>query len=201
MKKFSFLNICNIINPENDTEFNICKDPSFIEGCNYGKPRKGHPEGEVINHIKEVLENVNKYCDEYDRYSLRIIAIVHDSFKYKVDRSKQKTGENHHAMKARRFAEKYLDNKQILDIIELHDEAYLSAQKGYRDGQWEKANERAAKLISRLGKDNIDLYIKFYHCDNETGNKTQDQLIWFKRFVDKKYNFWDYGIEEYYQGK
>jgi hypothetical protein len=32
------------------------------------------------------------------------------------------TGENHHAMIARRFAERYVDDPKLLDVIELHDE-------------------------------------------------------------------------------
>lgn len=36
----------------------IRQNKDLNEGLHYGKPRPGHPEGQVINHVKEVLENI-----------------------------------------------------------------------------------------------------------------------------------------------
>ena len=89
--------INEIIKPENGRETAICDDAEFQKGAMYGKPRYGHPEGAVIYHIKEVLENIDKfYNDDEDRENLRLIAISHDTFKHKVDQTKPKAGENHH---------------------------------------------------------------------------------------------------------
>lgn len=170
--------IKNIIKPETDLENMIISDNEFIIGATWGKPRNGHPEGRVIYHIGSVLENVDKYSIHENREKLRLIAIIHDTFKYKVDDTKSKSGENHHAMLARRFAEKYISDKKLLDIIELHDEAYNSWCKGHRDGQWSKAENRAKKLIERLG-DSVNLYLSFYQCDNETGDKVSENFNWF----------------------
>lgn len=162
------------IKPETDLENRIIADKEFIEGAMWGKPRNGHPEGEVIYHIKHVLKNVDKYSTPENRETLRLIAIIHDTLKYKVDPDKPKGGENHHAMFARRFAEKFIKDEKILDLIELHDEAYNS---------WRKRNEtRAKNLIKRLG-DSIDLYMTFYQCDNETGDKENEDFLWFKNLV------------------
>ena len=35
-------------------------------------------------------------------------------------------GENHHAMRARRFAERYTDDERLLAAVELHDRPYRS---------------------------------------------------------------------------
>lgn len=175
--------IQEIIKPENDQEKAIVADPDFIVGTAYGRPRRGHPEGEVIYHIKEVLANVDKYSNEYNRKQLRLIAIIHDTFKYKVDRTKPKIGENHHAMIARRFAEKYHLFPDILEVIELHDEAYNSWQMGAKKS-WYHAEERATKLLDRLNG-NIPLYITFYMCDNLTGDKERDNYDWFMELVKK----------------
>src|ERR1044072_9029599 len=120
----------NKLKPENPLEEKIIADPEFIAGMLYGKPRKGHPEGKVILHIEEVLRNVDKYCTPENREQLRLITILHDAFKYKVDHTQSKTGENHHAMIARRFAERYVTDTELLDIIELHDEAYNAWSTG-----------------------------------------------------------------------
>jgi hypothetical protein len=179
------MNISEIIKPETELEKRIVSEAEFIEGAKYGKPRPGHPEGQVVYHIREVLDNVEKYSNAENRAELRLIALIHDTFKYKVDNTKPKSGENHHAMIARRFAEKFPTiSNAVLEIIELHDEAYNAWQQGGRKGKWWHAEDRAKRLIKRLG-DNIDLYLVFYQCDNETGDKDQDNCNWFTDLVAK----------------
>jgi hypothetical protein len=178
--------IKDIIKPESGIEEAIIADLDFIQGAMYGKPRPGHPEGQVIYHIKDVLANIDKfYKDDWDRSELRMIAIIHDTFKYKVDQTKPKVGENHHGMIARRFAEKYIKNDRILKIIELHDEAYNSWQKGGRRGDWYGAKKRAISLIKTLAElDGVEMYMKFYRCDNATGDKLSDNYEWFENEVN-----------------
>jgi hypothetical protein len=171
------------IKPETPLEEKIISDPEFMEGMLYGKPRRGHPEGKVIFHIEEVLKNVDKYCTPENREKLRLIAILHDAFKYKVNHEKAKMGENHHAMIARRFSEKHLNDLEILEIIELHDEAYNAWSTG-KKGNWFNALERAERLIERL-QTSVPLYLAFYRCDNETGNKGQDNYLWFVNIVQR----------------
>lgn len=168
----------NIIKPETALESAIMNDPLFLQGANWGVPRRGHPEGQVIYHIEEVLVNIDKYSEGNTREKLRLIAITHDTFKFKVDSAKPRYGENHHAMIARRFAESYISDRQVLDVIELHDEAYNAWVKG-KKSDWLKAESRLNNLIDRLG-DALPLFRVFYRCDNETGNKRQDNIIWFE---------------------
>lgn len=178
--------IKQIIKPENGIESAICNDNEFINGCNYGKSRPGHPEGAVIYHIKEVLENIDKwYGDDEDREDLRFIALVHDTFKHKVDQRKPKTGANHHGTIARVFAQNFANNNGLLKIIELHDEAYNAWNIGGRKGNWYKAEERANQLIEGLLLEGcLDLYVKFYRCDNATGDKEQENYEWFINLIN-----------------
>ena len=67
----------------------------------------------------------------------------------------------------------------------LHDEAYNSWCKGDRDDKWNKAEERAWKLVKRL-EDSLELYTTFYRCDNETGDKEPDNFKWFQTFIQEK---------------
>jgi hypothetical protein len=172
------MNIEKIIRPETDLEKTIVRNKEFQKGASWGKPRNGHPEGIVAYHIREVLDNVDKYSSSENREALRLIALIHDTFKHKVDTSKSRSGENHHAMIARRFAEEFITDTSILDIIELHDEAYNAYCKGSRDRNWDKANFRLGTLLYRL-RENLDLFTIFYKCDNETGDKRQDNYTWF----------------------
>jgi hypothetical protein len=178
--------IKQIVKPENGIETAICNDAEFITGASYGKPRKGHPEGQVIYHVKEVLENIDKwYGDDEDRQDLRLIALVHDTFKHKVDRNKPKVGANHHGTIARTFTQRFTQDNVLLKIIELHDEAYNAWQKGGRHGDWYGAERRANQLIQGLLLEGgLDLYLKFYRCDNATGDKEQENYEWFKELVE-----------------
>lgn len=177
--------IKNIIKPENGRETAICEDTEFTKGALYGKPRKGHPEGQVIYHIEQVLDNIDKYYkDDDERAELRLIAMLHDTFKHKVDQTKPKTGENHHGRIAERFAENYCHNTNVLQVIQVHDEAYNAWQKGGRHGDWYSAKRRAEKLINDLGLlGSLGLYLKFYRCDNETGDKSRDNFKWFENLT------------------
>jgi hypothetical protein len=61
-----------------------------------------------------------------------------------------KSKSNDHAIFARKFAEQFSIDEEILEIIELHDEAFNSWNEGLKNGNWEKAKQRAKILISRL---------------------------------------------------
>ena len=167
----------------NETERAIAADPLFRRGLDYGRPRRGHPEGAIKHHIAAVIGNIERWYAPSPSYrSLRLIALIHDTFKYQVDKTKQRTGANHHGTLARRFAENYITDEAVLEVIELHDKAYNAWVVGHRRGKWDAARQRARRLIERLG-DNLDLYLAFYRCDNETGDKTQDGRQWFEKLV------------------
>ena len=73
---------------EGDLEEQIAKQPEWLEGLEYGRPRHGHPEGKIKFHIAAVLNNVERfYGDSPDRNRLRLITLVHDTFKFRVDPS------------------------------------------------------------------------------------------------------------------
>lgn len=169
--------------PESELETRIMADPRWIAGASWGEPRRGHPEGEVRLHVMDVLANLEgQRLSAGDRSKLRLVALIHDTFKNEVDRARPRSGENHHATIARRFAEKYVDDPEVLELIELHDEAYNSWVTGRWRGDWAAAEARAWRLIDRLGP-SIDLYLAFYRADNATGDKEAAPLEWFERLV------------------
>jgi hypothetical protein len=171
---------------EIELEKRICADPEWQQGVVWGVPRTGHLEGPVMYHIADVLANVDRQATtEQERRDLRLIALVHDAFKYRVDPLKPKVGENHHAFIARKFAERYISDPVLLEIIELHDEAYNSWRLGALRGKWDRAEERANRLITRLGP-SWPLYLRFFRCDNRTASKDRAPLAWFEQFLREK---------------
>lgn len=168
-----------IIRPETSLEKLLLSQSALQKGLFWGVPRKGHPEGAVINHIREVLDNIDHLSvDAHTRAQLRIITIIHDSFKYQEVISFPRDWSKHHAVLARQFAEQFVDNQAILDIIEWHDDAYYCWRAMKRHQNLERASHCFHKLINRLGE-NLELYFLFFKCDTQTGDKTQEPLIWF----------------------
>jgi HD domain len=170
---------------ETELEEKICADHEWQQGAVWGKPRSGHSEGQVMYHIAEVLANIDHLArTDEERRALRLIALIHDTFKYRVDYSKPRVGINHHAVIARKFAERYIEDPAILEIIELHDEAFNSWRMGAFKDRWDEAEARASRLVARLGS-HLPLYVQFYRADNQTDSKEQDSLIWFEEFLQR----------------
>jgi HD domain len=171
---------------ETDLEKLIAADPAWLEGIAWGKPRTGHMEGPVKYHIADVLANIDRQCPtEQDRRTLRLIALIHDTLKYRVDETRPKIGTNHHAHIARKFAERYISDLVLLDLIELHDEAYNSWRLGAHRNRWHHAEERLNNLLLRLGPA-LPLYVRFFHADSETESKDPAPIAWFEQFLKSK---------------
>lgn len=168
---------------ETALERRIAADPVWRAGVAWGRPRPGHHEGAVANHIADVLTNVEgEASTAEERGALRLVALIHDSLKYQVDAARPKVGPNHHATLARHFAERYIPDATLLDLIELHDEAYHSWRAGAIFGNWAAAEARARALLARLG-DAWPLYLHFYRADNNTPSKHREPVRWFEDFL------------------
>ena len=172
--------ITAILQPETPLEKQLIENPEFREGLLWGRPRPGHPEGEVYKHIREVLDNIDELgVDETTRKKLRIIAFAHDSFKHLEDRSHPRNWDLHHSKLARKFMENWTDDPAILDIIELHDDVYHIWRFFHFYHNTEKGECRKQIFLNRIG-DNLELYAMFFRCDTLTGDKDQRPLVWFE---------------------
>lgn len=171
------------VNPSSNIEHRIIRDKSWIKGAFWGEPRPGHPEGKIIHHIKEVLKNVDLATTNPQlREQLRLITIVHDTFKYleKIVRPRR-DWTKHHGVYARKFAEQFIQDQTVLDVIEWHDEAFY-IWRYLQVGLEQKAARRLAKLYDRIG-DNMQLYYLFFKCDTQTGDKYQQPVAWFESTI------------------
>jgi len=172
-----------ILKPETSLENQLLQDTDFLAGLFWGVPRFGHPEGEIYKHIKEVLQNIDCLdISAEDRKRLRIIAFVHDTFKYLEDKRRPRDWSKHHSIYARKFTERYTNDQILLDIIELHDEAYYSWRLQFLQKDIPSGTLRLNALLDRLGP-SIQLYYLFFKCDTQTGDKNQAPLQWFESKV------------------
>lgn len=172
-----------LLKPETDLERKILHVPEFKKGLLWGLPRYGHPEGQIIKHIVEVYENINQLkVDAETRRKLRLIALVHDTFKYAEDRNSPRDWTKHHGILARNFAKTFIKDTNLLKIIELHDEAYFTWRLFALYQKPDIGEKRLQNLLLEFDND-LQLYYLFFKCDTQTGDKTQAPLIWFEKIV------------------
>lgn len=178
--------ISRILAPENEQEVAICSIPEFIKGAFWGKPRYGHPEGEVIYHIREVFNNIDNIpqLDKEYRRKLRLITLTHDIFKFLEYEKRKIDGrldKNHHAVLAANFFTDYINDEDVLKIIRWHDEAYYCWK--HRRFEQTEAYERKLDQLLAITKNCRQLYYLFFKCDTQTGDKTQEPVNWFEEYI------------------
>ena len=163
--------------PEGELEQAVEHDPDLVEGLAWGKPRKSHPEGRIGNHVADLLGCIDEAGEAGERRAeLRFIALVHDSFKGDVKPWLPRSGENHHAARARRFAERYTDDERLLATIELHDRPYALWRKMRRKG---RLDERAFdKMLGRIP--DHELFLRFIEIDGDSEAKDPGPIQWFR---------------------
>jgi hypothetical protein len=168
--------------PETELERAVWRDPLLLTGLAWGKPRHGHPEGSVAAHVKDLLEAIERWGETGTRrWDLRFISLVHDSLKYRVARWRPKVGENHHAMRARRYAERYTDDERVLGTIEMHDRPYNLWRRPPRG----RFDER--RLSSMLGRiPDIELFVRFVELDGSTEGKNPEPIRRLKEELTRR---------------
>jgi hypothetical protein len=169
--------------PENELESNVTSDPELLSGLAWGKPREGHPEGAVGNHVADLLAEIDDRGESAEhRAQLRFLALVHDSFKYRVRDWLPHVGPNHHANRARRFAERFTDDERLLAAIELHDRPYSLWKKMRRRGRLDdKALERMLERIP-----DHDLFLRFVEVDGSSEAKHPEPIRWFRDQLEQR---------------
>jgi hypothetical protein len=172
------------LQPETELELRIINEPDFQKGLFWGKPRYGHPEGQIINHIPEVLANVEKLPINAEmREKLRLITFVHDTFKYIEDKGTPRDWSKHHGVYARKFLAQFVNDQTLLNIVELHDEAYYSWRLTVLYKHPDQGMQRLQNLLEKVGKD-LQLFYLFFKCDTQTGDKIQTPVRWFEETVE-----------------
>jgi hypothetical protein len=169
--------------PEGELERRLIADPELRAGLAWGKPRGGHPEGSVGAHVADLLETIDRWGETGDRRAeLRFLALVHDSMKYRVRDWLPKVGENHHALRARRFAERYTDDERLLGTIEQHDRPYSLWRKLRRTGRLDERGMQ--RMLERIP--DRQLFMRFVELDGSTAGKDAEPIEWLRRELERR---------------
>jgi hypothetical protein len=131
----------------------------------------------VGEHVADLLETIERWGDTgRRREELRFISLVHDALKFQVQNWRPRTGGNHHAVRARRFAEAYTNDERLLATIEHHDRPYNLWRKARRRG---RADHHALKaMLDRIP--DIGLFLRFVELDGSTEGKNAEPIRWLK---------------------
>lgn len=176
--------LTQLLQPETELEAAFLRDPEFVRGLQWGVPRYGHPEGTIWRHILEVNQNIDALpVTEEERRKLRLISWVHDTFKHLEHRGQPRDWKRHHSVFARNFLARYVDDEKLLNVVELHDEAYYCWRLGHLYGKPGESERRLARIRERVG-DYWQLYYLFFKCDTSTGDKNPAPLEWFEETME-----------------
>ncbi len=170
-----------VVKPATDLEDFLLRQPEIQEGMAWGIPRFGHPEGEVWRHVVEVLENVMslKGISDQERLDLRLVTLIHDTFKYAEDKTPPRDWSKHHGILARKFVEPYVKSKRVLDLIEWHDEVYYCWRLEALYKRPSLSRQRFDRLLE-VFDGNFAFYHRFFVCDTATGDKNPAPLKWIR---------------------
>jgi hypothetical protein len=175
--------ILHLLQPETDLERRLITQPAMLEGFAWGEPRYGHPEGKIVYHVVDIFNNIRRLSPQLSAEAyrqMRLIAILHDTFKNSESKQIPRDWTRHHGILARHFAENFIQDKAILDIVELHDEAYYCWRLDVLDDEKHQADARFEWLQNRCGHC-FQLFYTFFRCDTATGDKTQAPVKWFEK--------------------
>jgi hypothetical protein len=185
LKDITIDQILQLIPPETELEQKLMLLPEVQQGLVWGKPRFGHPEGQVVYHVQEIYKNIDALpnLDTRVRRDLRLTALLHDAFKYCESKSSPRNWEFHHGAIASRFAQKHLNNPLVIDLIALHDEAYY-CWRNYKQLSNDDIKPRyTVSALIHLISPFLQEYLLFFRCDTLTGDKNPAPLKWFEDIV------------------
>lgn len=165
----------------------IMADPRYRKNIEYGEPRPGHPEGAVKNHIADLeanleeMQRLGRIQSDEDHWKLKFMIHVHDLFKAEAEKNTPTLHPRNHASLARRYASQFIDDADLLNMIQYHDENYKLWKEYQQNGSYD--TERFQSLLEAI--QNLDLFLLFIIIDGCTKGKVQQKLVWFIEEVGK----------------
>ena len=169
--------------PESELETRVSADADLLSGLAWGVPRVGHPEGSVAAHVEDLLEELEGWSEPAERRAdLRFIALVHDAFKGDVIERLPRMGRNHHADRARRFAERYTSDADVLCTIQHHDRPYALWRKLRRKGELDERGFQ--RMLDDLS--DLEMFVRFVELDGSTAGKSPEPIRWLRGELERR---------------
>ncbi len=163
----------------------IRSDPRYKKNIEYGQPRSGHPEGSVAAHIQDLEANLEllrpRLRSEEDYWKLQLLIHVHDSLKAEAEPDAGILAPRGHASLAREYASHFIQDADLLNMIQWHDANYALWQQYQAAGSYDAHIFR--QMLSAIR--DWDLFLVFIIIDGSTEGKDYGKLAWFIGEVKK----------------
>ena len=162
----------------------IVSDPRYLKNIEYGEPRSGHPEGKVKLHIadlEKILEKFTSRISEEQYWKLKFLIHVHDTFKGEAIPNSPIESSHSHASLARAFASEFIDDADLLNMIQFHDVNFALWKEYAATGSYDL--ERLSRLLDTIA--DWDLFLIFLIIDGSSTGKDPEKLRWFIAEVRK----------------
>jgi len=159
--------------PENELEEAIVSSPLFLDLASFGNQRRGHEEGQVGTHIKQILDYISAQNWPQYRRDLRVLALLHDLGKKRVVISQNGhvigKGHSEHSVD---IARGFLKEESLLDQIRVHDKYFhfFSADQ--------KGKFNPEKFIRAYSPLDLETLARFNYSDSN--NREKDSVRWFE---------------------
>ena len=156
----------------------IMVDPRYQKRLDLGEPRDGHPEGTIRAHIADLERNLDALRSrllEVDCLKLQILIHTHDTFKADAKQGVAIIDHHSHASLGRRFLSALCDDRDLLNMVQYHDEPRALWLQSQTKGRYDQ--ERFATLLSSIEDWNV--FLAFCIIDGCTPGKSRDPLSWF----------------------
>lgn len=177
----------------------IVSDPRYTRNVAYGKPRPGHPEGNVAAHISELEKNLatlaphlKSLCESDAEHTkllaeLKLLIHTHDTFKAESEKRVPIAHERSHASLARKFLEEFVSDQRLLAVAQQHDVPFSLYRQHERFGDLNEA--RFAELCDAIP--DWKIFLTFQLIDNTTAGKVAPQgttgpVEWFLAIAEEK---------------
>jgi hypothetical protein len=162
----------------------IVSDPRYLKNIEYGESRSGHPEGKVKLHIVElekILEKFTSRISEEQYWKLKFLIHVHDTFKAEAIPNSPIESLHSHASLARAFASEFIDDADLLNMIQFHDVNFALWKQYAATGSYDL--ERLSRLLDTIL--DWDLFLIFLIIDGSSTGKDLEKVRWFIAEVRK----------------
>jgi hypothetical protein len=144
--------------------------------------------------VADLLRTIDEWGETGARRAdLRFLALVHDALKYRVSNWLPRVGGNHHATRARGFAERYTGDERLLSTIELHDRPYAIWRRLRRRGALDQPVADGAPgpeepRFSAMLRRSADpaLLLRFVELDGSTEGKDPRPIDWFREQLRRR---------------
>ena len=164
----------------NDSELlaSIKADERYQRNLDWGKPRRGHPEGSIRAHIEELEANLKCLASQFSEdqiTKLQILIHTHDTFKPNAREGNSIRHPESHASLARSFLAEFCDDQDLLNMVQFHDEPY-ALWKRHVSGRHNHSG-RFSHLLETI--EDWDLFNAFLIIDGYTDGKSRAPLRWW----------------------